>query len=154
MEGGSLASTVTMNFQDGRLSGAGTVTGNVSNAATVSPGSLTPGRLNIVGNYTCNPTAILDVRIGGTGVGQFDVLAVTSTATRAGALNVTLVGGYTPSGGERFDVMTFTSGTGSFIPNLPQLPPGLAWDVQYGTNAVTLAVIGAGPRSPVTARSK
>ncbi len=96
---------------------------------------------------------MLEPSPGTSRTGEFDVLAVMGSAGLDGALNVTLVGGFTPSLGDSFQVMTFSSETGSFSPTLPPLPSGLAWNVQYDANAVTLSVVAAGARGPVAAWS-
>jgi hypothetical protein len=154
LEGGTLASTPPLRIQGGSLTGLGTLTADISNAGTASPGSpSTTGALNIAGGYTCADTANLNVRIGGRIGGQFDVLAVTNNAALAGVLNVSLIGGFAPQAGDSFDIMTFNSATGTFIPNLPPLDMGLSWDVQYGPRALTLSVRGAGARTTVTASS-
>jgi hypothetical protein len=153
LDGGAFASTLPVSIQGGILSGLGTLTANVSNAGTASPGSSAlTGRLNIVGNYSSAGTPNLNVRLGGRTAGQFDVLAVTGSAALAGALNVTLVGGYVPQAGESFDILTYNSVAGTFS-NL-MFPPG-TWDVQYGMNALTLTFRGAGAAiSSTTASSR
>ena len=57
--GGGLASSAdTINLAAGSLEGTGTVTGNVSNAGTVSPGTATAaGKIAIAGNYMQTPPA-------------------------------------------------------------------------------------------------
>lgn len=59
----------------GVLEGTGTIIGNVNNdGGTVSPGH-SPGTLKIKGNYT-QIGGIIDLQIGGTGLGQFDQLII------------------------------------------------------------------------------
>jgi len=48
-----------------------------------------------------------------------DELVVLGTATLGGTLNVNLLGGFVPAHGQSFQIMTFTSETGSFL-----APPG------------------------------
>src|SRR5262249_7725391 len=74
--------------QGGILQGAGTVTGNVTNGGTVAPG-LSPGILNIAGNYVQTAGGTLSIEINGIAVGtQYDQLNVTGTITLAGTLAV------------------------------------------------------------------
>jgi hypothetical protein len=88
--------------------------------------------LQVNGNYTQSGTGTLDVQLGGTPAsGQFGQLAVTGTATLAGALQVDLVNGYGGNPGDVFTILTFGSGLGDFD-NL-NLPPGAVWDVNTGT---------------------
>jgi hypothetical protein len=97
----------------GALSGTGTITGNVTNAGQVSPGT-SPGILTIQGNYTQTAAGVLNVELGGTAAGQFDQLNVSGTASLDGSLNVSLVNGFIPSPGDGFQVLTFASRTGDF----------------------------------------
>jgi hypothetical protein len=96
------------------LNGTGTITGNVSNAGTVSPG-LSPGCLDITGNYTQTASGILNLELGGgepcTG---FDRLAVGGVAALAGTLNTTLINSFNPPNGTTFRLLTYGSRTGTF----------------------------------------
>ena len=138
LNGGNLSVAGTFNLQGGELRGAGTITGNVNNTGgTVRPG-LSPGCLNINGNYTQGASGVLDIEIGGTTVcTQFDRLAVSGTATLNGTLNVTLINGFTPSGGAPFQILTYGSRTGTFSTiNGPFMPAYNANDLTVTPNAV------------------
>jgi uncharacterized repeat protein (TIGR01451 family) len=116
LNGGGLSTNTTLNFNGGVLDaiGGSTIAGNVNNAgATLRPG-MSPGSLNITGNYTQGPGGTLEVELGGTGAGQFDVLAITGSATLGGTLNVSSFGGFTPVTNDSFQVMTYSSATGDF----------------------------------------
>ena len=77
------------------------------------PGS--PGVLTIVGDYTQTASGVLVIEVGGPNAGtDFDQLAVTGQATLDGTLTVNLTGGFVPSSGDSFQVLTFGSGTGVF----------------------------------------
>jgi hypothetical protein len=108
---------VTIN--GGTLSGFGsigsdTVSTDVTNGGTVSPGS-SPGLLTINGSYTQSAAGTLAIELGGTTVGtQFDQLKVTGAATLNGTLALRLVNGLTPRAGDSFPVLTFASETGDF----------------------------------------
>ncbi len=118
--------------------------GNMQNGGLVSPGN-SPGTLHITGNYTQTTAGKLLIELAGTAPGtQYDQLLVTSTATLDGTLDVSLLGGFTPSAGNSFDVLTTTGGvTGTFaIQQLPLLAGGLVWNLSYGTNDVILSVGG------------
>jgi hypothetical protein len=50
----------------GTVNGTGTIAGNVTNAATVTPGDA-PGTLTIQGNYTQTASGALDINLAGPG---------------------------------------------------------------------------------------
>ncbi len=143
LNGGDLASTTTMDIQGGSLSGFGTITGNVSNAGQVNPG-FSPDILEIVGNYTQTPTGVLNVEVGGLAPGTgFDQLNITGNAALDGTLNISLIGGFSPSPGETFEVMTFSSATGDFAAkNGLDLGFGLSFEPNLTGNNLVLVVVG------------
>src|SRR4030095_12911991 len=114
--GGKVGGGITFAFQGGDLRGSGTVTGNVSNTgATVRPGGTgTAGARTIPGAYTQGAGGTLAADLGGTSAGQFDVLAVGGTATLGGTLNLANIGGFIPSAGNQFRVVTSSNNPGSF----------------------------------------
>jgi uncharacterized repeat protein (TIGR01451 family) len=131
LNGGNMAgSTVTLN--GGTLSGNGTITADVTNGATILPGA-SPGAINITGNYTQTPSGTLGIELAGTTPAtQYDQLNVTGTATLNGTLDVALIGGYVPTGGETFDVLTFASRSGDFAAkNLPAFGGGGSIEATY-----------------------
>jgi len=77
---------------------------------------------------------------------DFGRLEVAGNAALAGALNVQLSGGFAPQLGDSYQVLTAAGGiTGVFgLETLPSLDPGLAWDVNYSSNSVTLSVVSGG----------
>jgi fibronectin-binding autotransporter adhesin len=112
--GGNLSSANAVAIQGGSLMGAGTLTGNVVNSGGhVAPGS-SAGALTIAGSYTQGAGASFDVEVGGLTPGSYDTLAVTGSATLAGALNVSLVNGFAPTLGNAFPVFSFGSISGTF----------------------------------------
>ncbi len=66
LSGGDLTSSQVVDIQGGVLGGSGLITGFVSNAGEVSPGS-SSGNLDIVGNYTQTVNGVLNIEIGGPG---------------------------------------------------------------------------------------
>ncbi len=113
--------------------------------SVLAPGS-SPGMLNVTSSSSLFDATYL-CEINGTGTGQFDQYASGGTVflsnTRT-TLTVTL--GYTPIAGDAFAIITGTSRVGTFMTtNLPSLPAGLAWTLQYNTNNVTLLVANALP---------
>jgi len=119
LSGGDFASTFTptLNINSGGLlQGTGNITSNVNvmSGGTLTPGA-SPGLLTITGNYTQSPGAILNVELGGTNQGvDYDWLNVLGTATLDGALNTSLFGGFTPTAGDLFDVISAAAIAGDF----------------------------------------
>jgi len=124
------------------LIGSGTLTANLVNAGTVSPGA-SPGIITVDGDYTQQADGILEIQLGGTTPSLFDRLIVTGAASMAGTLNVTLLPGFSPQEGDTFFIVNhLTSGTGNFsIENLPDLPGSLMFEIDYADPGVTLTVV-------------
>ena len=132
----------TFNIPSGEtFSGTGTINSNLTNAGTVSPGS-SPGTITVDGDYTQESTGTLSMELGGTTPDtEFDQLVVTGAAALDGTLDVSLINEFSPELGDSFTILTYGSHTGSFETlNMPDLDPGLAWEVAYGSTAVTLTV--------------
>ena len=72
------------------------------------------GVLTITGNYRQAAAGVLNVELGGLSPAQYDRLGVTGNATLDGALDVSLVSGFTPGVGNSFQVMTYGPRTGMF----------------------------------------
>lgn len=145
LQGGKLI-TSSFNIPVGEsFSGSGTIEANLTNAGTLSPGS-SPGTITIDGNFTQESTGTLAIELGGTTPNtQHDQLVVTGEAALDGTLDVSLIDEFSPSLGESFSILTYTSHTGSFDTlNLPTLGLGFAWKVAYESTAVTLTVVESG----------
>ena len=86
--------------------------------------------ITINGNYTQTSGGSLDLTIGGTGVGQYDLFNITGTASLAGTLELSSANGFTPTNGETL-VLLQSSGarTGAFsnLVNQTALLPILAY---------------------------
>lgn len=148
----------TFNFNGGTLS-VDQFNGDLANlGGTLAPGN-SPGITNITGNYSQSGAGIFDVEIGGTSLGQFDMLNISGTATLDGTLNVSLFdwgsGLFTPQVGDSFDILAAQILSGQFSTyNLAALGDGLAWNISYLTDAidttdiVRLSVISAVPVPP------
>ena len=98
-----------------RLGGGGTVNGTLNNNAggVVAPGAGT-GTLSIAENYSQSASATLDIEVGGTTADEFDLLAVSGTAALGGDLEISLADGFTPAGGDSFEVLAAGSISGAF----------------------------------------
>jgi len=142
LAGGSLSGG-SLNFTGGTLSGSGIISASVVNGAIVSPGS-SLGTLTINGSYAQSALGVLQMELGGATTNLFDRLVVNGTATLGGALNVTLLDGFTPAFGDAFSFMSYTSRNGSFSTiNLPALPKPLALTAEYTPAALALLTVSS-----------
>ena len=95
------------------------------------------------GSVSYNGT--LEIEIGGTtpgsGYDQLNHILGAGNAELGGRLDVLLIGGFVPSLGDTFDILTATGGVnGTFASTIfPDLGALLAMDLFYDTNTVTLA---------------
>lgn len=127
------------------LQGTGRINGNLFNSTggTVSPGN-SAGTLTVNGNYgqvAGTPTLLME--LGGTGADQFDKLVVGGSFTAAGKLTVQLINGFTPSAGNSFDILDFTTASApSLVLNLPALSSGLTWNTSSLLTTGVLSVTG------------
>lgn len=129
----------------GTLNGSGQILGSVVNSGTLSPGN-SPGKFTIVGNYTATNTAVHQIEIAAADL--YDTISVTRDSTFPGGnavlngtLNVALINGFLPSAGEGYKIFTYRSATGTFANiNLPVLPAGLSWSINYNASDITLQV--------------
>ena len=116
--------------QTGIISGGGNspdITGNVIFSGTLAPGA-SPGQLIVAGNVTLGATDTFSVEIAGTTAAtEYDQLQVTGSnrvVTLNGAtLDLTLLGGFVPSPGDRFTVIdnvADSSGVVDFFAGFPE----------------------------------
>jgi hypothetical protein len=113
----ALQATGGLSFLSGVLEGSGTITGNVTNAGLLKPGTATsPGLLTINGTYTQTSTGQFLVKLAGTGLPgvNFDRLSVASMATLAGTIQVSFLNNFTPPQSSSFPVIGFASSDGDF----------------------------------------
>jgi len=144
LNGGNLAVTNSFNpatISGGSLKGSGTVFGDVVNDGGVIEPGLSAGALAIDGDYVQGPGATLDIEIGGTTPGAFDVLTVNGTATLAGELHVVNIDAFVPLMGETFVILSAANVVGAF--DTEAVP--LQYEVVYGPTEVSLR---AGAPSP------
>jgi hypothetical protein len=137
LNGGTFSWSTPVTFTAGTLAGSGTVNGQVLNvSAILAPGSPTvPGTLTFAGassGYTQNLLGSFNVKVGGTGLDQFDQIAVGGATILTGTLNVTKINGYAPPHGSTFKIIKSGSVTGVFT----KVTSG--WKVTYNTSSVVL----------------
>ena len=155
---GTLTTTTLVDLQGGLLEGSGVVEGNVDNSGgTVNAGAASldlTDALNIDCSYNQGNMATLSVEIGGLGQGiDYDWLnIITGDATLAGALSVSLTGGFMASLGDTFDILTADNVFGTFDINQLLFPifGGKTFDIIYLSDTVRLTTVAA-QVVPVTA---
>ena len=130
---------VTVN-SGGKLSGTGTIAGNVLNRGIVSPGD-SPGTLHLGGNFTQSNDGTLEIEIAS--LLSFDQLMVSGTASLDGTLDV-ILDGYTGHAGDTFAILTSSGLIGNFGTfDLPELNNGLVFTERVTSNNVILTVSGS-----------
>ncbi len=104
---------LTFHLNAGTLAGTGTIDGNL----IASAGMITPGLPGSTGTLTVNDNltdsgSTLDIRIGGNGAGQYDVLDVLGMVELdpGSTLDVSLFNSFNPTDGETFTFLDFLSG--------------------------------------------
>jgi hypothetical protein len=118
---------------------------NLVNAnGTVAPGR-SVGDADVVGNYTQQAAATLDVQIGGILPGQWDRLDVSGNAILDGVLEVSLVDGFVPVAGNSFPVLEtiFGNVSGQFDAIVAPVFDGLTFQATYDADSVVLEVVEA-----------
>jgi fibronectin-binding autotransporter adhesin len=122
------------------LGGTGSITGAITVNGTLAAGA-SAGTLTVTGGVTFNAGSTTIVEIGGTGATQFDQLNMTGALVAGGTFDVDLIGGFTPSIGNSFDVFDFGSASGAFTLSLPGLGPGMAWNTSALLTTGTISVV-------------
>lgn len=101
-----------------------------------------------VGDFNQSAAATLQLEIEGTGISDYNRILLAGSCQLAGTLQVTLAGGFSPSLGDTFSIISSPGGvTGKFdVEDFSAADPGtgLAWEVNYLSNGVQLEVINAG----------
>jgi YVTN family beta-propeller protein len=136
----------------GVVSGAGTIASGVANGGITEGGDIPAVGKLMIGSpqgLVQSSGGAYEVAIGGLTAGtQYSQLAVSGSASLAGALNVRFLNGFAPSLGNSFTILTASSVSGTFATiNSPALPAGLSWSV---ANNGTSVVLTAGQGSPAS----
>lgn len=95
------------NLFGGRIEGNGTLTGNVVNQGTISPG-FSPGSLTFNGNLTLGNSSVAVIELAS--LSLYDRITVNGALALGGTLNVVMLGGYAPNPGDTFDIFSTTGG--------------------------------------------
>jgi fibronectin-binding autotransporter adhesin len=126
------------------LGGSGTLGGSLTAGGVVSPGAeVGAGVLSVTGgaSFAAGSTALF--QLGGAAANQFDQLNLTGALAAGGTLDIDLIGGFSPAAGNTFDILDFTTATGSFTLSLPALTGGLAWNTSGLLTTGTIGVVSA-----------
>ena len=124
----------------GAMTGGGSVGGDLINSgAVLSPGDGV-GMMSVMGNFSQGIDGVLAIELAGSD--NYDLLDIQGSAEFGGALDVSLLGGFQPSLGDEFDILNFSSASGSFdTMSLPELGDGLQWDMSNLYAAGNLTVV-------------
>jgi hypothetical protein len=142
LDGGGFIFSQMAQFLGGNLTGTGTITGSISNNATIGTGAST-GLLAISGDYVESPNAHLAIKLGGTLAGtNYDQLSIGGNAALAGTLGVSYWNGFTPALGSSFTVLACNARTGFFT---AVTAPVTNIAAVYGDNTVTVELGHAPP---------
>jgi hypothetical protein len=140
--GGVVSSVVFLGSYNGGTTGGGAVFIEGDHRPGNSPATVSFG-----GDTFYGAASHLKVEIGGTVAGtQYDQVHVAGTLSLSGALDVSLINGFNPSLGNMFDILDWSSISGTFSAvSLPGLNSGLAWNLaQLYTNG-TISVVNLLP---------
>ena len=145
---GSILGDAAVNY-GGTLAGRGSVGGTVSVSfgGFLSPGSgLTNTGTLSLGGLALSSGSQTNIKLAGTTPGsQHDQVAVTGSATLAGTLAVSLIGGFTPLAGESFEIFIGSTPAGAFDTlQLPNLTGALTWDTSQLYTTGMISVAGSG----------
>jgi hypothetical protein len=105
--------------------------------------NLDSGTLTVSNTYTAAASSTTFFSVGGSQAANLTV----ATLNPAGTLSVGLTNGYIVTNGTTFDLINYTSCTGTF-PNtiLPPLSPPLQWTLNYGPTSLVLEAVSVPPQ--------
>lgn len=131
-----------LQLSGGTLSGSGAISGALSNAGQLSPGT-SPGKMAVNGNFTQAGGGTLTIEIAGSDRGtSYDWLAVTGAAQLAGTLEVVFAGGFTPALHDSFAALSYGSHDGEFGTLMVSgLDPAYRVQTHYAIDGLTLEVV-------------
>lgn len=117
------------------------------NSGTLRPSGISTGRIDTL-DFQQNASGSLSIQLAGTGLAQFDRLVINGAGQLAGELNLSLLGGFVPSLGQTFNILSASSGVSGTFSSLIQpagMPAGLAFRVNYLPTIAQLEVVNASP---------
>ncbi|MEI6464508.1 MAG: autotransporter-associated beta strand repeat-containing protein, partial [Verrucomicrobiota bacterium] len=138
LNGGSLSTAAIA--AGARLTGNGSIRGNLTNAGLLSPGA-SAGTISVAGNFTQSATGSYVAELGSPT--SFDSLVVSGTATLGGTLTVTGLNGYVPNPGQTFRVVEAAAISGKFatlVSPWEKISPMLRFEALYSSKDVRLSM--------------
>ncbi|MCX6911016.1 MAG: hypothetical protein NTY01_23650, partial [Verrucomicrobia bacterium] len=114
------------------------ITGVITNAGSIAPGD-SAGILTGSGDLTLLGNSLLQMQLAGTNDWLYDQVNLAGAFNFGGALTLSLLDGFNPAAGNRFDLFDFSGGSGAFsLTNLPGLDPLLYWNTSalYSTGEI------------------
>lgn len=136
------ATSGTVDIVEGALSGTGTVDADVFVGGLTIPGE-SVGVLTVDGTYEQDASATLQIEIEGLGALQTDRLDVSGLATLDGVVQVDYLGGFQPSVGDSFLVVSAGSLSGGFQDVLGSCSSGVCLEAaQVGSEIYLVGVPG------------
>ena len=117
--------------------GGGTFTEGGTSTITPDPPAA-PGHLVIDGSAVFNAGADIQLALGGTADGQFDVLSVNDHFSLGGTLDIQSFQGYQPHTGDSFTVVTWGTASGMFDAAKGLVFGGVALDPIFSDTGLTL----------------
>jgi len=141
VDGTFAASIETLAILGGTLGGSGTIENSVASSGWVKPGA-SIGTLSLTGDFTQASTGTYDVQLGGTGVGESDLLQVGGQATLDGRLVVRSIDGYEPQIGDHFTILACGSRSGQFAIETGAPGLGLIYQTTYYEDRVEIEILG------------
>jgi hypothetical protein len=148
LTGGSLSAASIQHTDGGVFSftggtlHVGTFTGNLVNSGGVLAPGASPGTTTVAGNYT-QSSGTLQMELAS--LASFDELVVNGNLMLGGVLQISLLGGYSPTAGASFDILDWSgSRNGTFTSLvLPNLSGSLAWNTSQLYTTGVLSVVAA-----------
>jgi hypothetical protein len=126
-------------------SGGSTGDGDIFFEGQVSPGNST-GEVTYANNVFFNVGSRLQIELGGVAPGvQHDKIIVSGALQLGGELDVQLINGFMPLGGQSFTIATSSAGiSGAFLSTSLPVVPGLTWQVDQTETDLVLSLTGVG----------
>jgi hypothetical protein len=129
-----------MNIKGGVLSGTGTINGNVLMGGTMMPGDA-PGTLTIFGDYEQTSKGTFDELLSSSSHSFLDVNGK-AVLDHGSVLEISLLNGFNPIT-QTFEIMDYSSLTGTFANGSSFWDDGFLWDVSYGPNQIDITAVQA-----------
>jgi hypothetical protein len=144
---GTLTATsgAQVDIEGGKLSGTGTINGDVLMKGIMSPGSGgVPGTFTVNGNYQQTAAGVFDEIIkSSSSNGVLDVTGLLALDPGS-LLEITLQGGFDPVG-DSFTILDYGSLSGEFGNGTSFMADGFNWTLTYGSNDAILTAVSVDP---------